>query len=139
MKFEQFCLRKAYKGPLEPGDSVEIPERYAVPVESLISTLKNKVHILDKVNVPFVEAVFDDDYESILGEKLVDGEVPDGLRISAPHPTALREAPPEHRKRASRMACSFSCLVIRLRAQPCSSGGILCRRKHGAEYRQRSP
>ena len=81
MKFEQFCLRKAYKGPLEPGDSAEIPERYAVPVESLISTLKNKVHILDKVNVPFVEAVFDDDYESILGEKLVDGEVPDGIII----------------------------------------------------------
>ena len=68
-----------------------------------------------------------------------DGEVPDGLRISAPHPTVLREAPSEHRKRASRMACSFSCLVIRLHAQPCSSGGILCRRKHGAEYRQRSP
>ena len=33
------------------------------------------------INVPFVEAVFDDDYESILGEKLVDGEVPDGIII----------------------------------------------------------
>ena len=79
MMFEQFCLTKATKEPLFPGDETEIPERYKVAVDSLIEILKNRVEVLDRVNVPFVEAAFSTDYEKILEEKLPDGEVPDSI------------------------------------------------------------
>ncbi len=77
--FEQFCLNKASKLTLDPTDDMTIPERYQKPVESLITILKNKVDIFDRINVPFVEAAFDNNFEEILNEKLENGEVPDGI------------------------------------------------------------
>lgn len=80
MKFKEFCLSKATKKPFDLKDTeVTVPERYKVPTESMITIMKNKVDILDRINIPFIESAFDDDYVTILKEKLPDGEVPEWI------------------------------------------------------------
>ena len=64
---------------MEPA---EIPERYKSPTEVLITMLKNKRNRFDAINVPFVETVFDNDWHSVLAEKIgPDGDIPDAIII----------------------------------------------------------
>lgn len=80
MKFKDFCLRKTYPGTFDNiSTDVTVPGIYSIATNSLIEIMKNKISIFDKINVPFVEAAFECDYEKILEEKLIDGEVPDGI------------------------------------------------------------
>lgn len=80
MKFKEFCKQKATIGKIDNiSDSTVVPVEYAVAVESLITIMKNKLDVLDNINVPFIEAAFECDYESILDNKLEDGDVPDGI------------------------------------------------------------
>lgn len=79
MMFKDFCLKTAVPGPLNvyAVEKEDVPERYKEATESMIDIMINKMDILDRVNVPFIEMAFDEDYETILNEKTEDGEVPD--------------------------------------------------------------
>lgn len=79
MKFQEFCLKHATGNGLIDTTITDIPDRYKVPTESMVSMMKNKRDIFDRINVPFVEMGFEGDYEKTLEEKLPDGEVPDGI------------------------------------------------------------
>jgi hypothetical protein len=98
MKFKEFCLTKATTSPFNITDvEINIPERYKTPTESMIEIMKNKIEILDKINIPFIESAFDQNYVTILKEKLPDGEVPEGIIIRLSdglygcHPSKLNE------------------------------------------------
>lgn len=80
MKFQDFCLKHATDNDLSNvSDNTEIPERYKVATDVMVSMMKNKRDGFDRINVPFVENAFEGDYEKILEEKLPDGEIPDGI------------------------------------------------------------
>lgn len=82
MTFYEKCLKLASKCDIDTEtDSKEIPERYVVPTQALIDIMKKKMSILDQINIPFIETVFDDIDKAIetLNEKTEDGDVPDGI------------------------------------------------------------
>lgn len=79
MKFKEFCMKRAISGNLSAVQPDEIPEKYVKPTKALIDIMKYKMAVLDKINVAFIETLFDDDYEGILETKLTDGEVPNGI------------------------------------------------------------
>ena len=76
MNFQEFCLSKADGSLLsdpfftEDHDRVSVPEKYSGPVKVLIKNMRNKVEIFDKVNIPYIENAFTNDYPDILEEKL---------------------------------------------------------------------
>lgn len=86
MKFQEFCLKFAtdvdlndvLDHDLTPSD-LELPERYKMATETMVSMMKNKRNGFDRINVPFVEMVFDNGYEKMLEEKLPDGEIPESI------------------------------------------------------------
>lgn len=78
MNFLEFCKSRVSDKELIV-DMEDIPDRYKKATDSMINIMKNKRDIFDKINVPFVEQAFDCDYEKILDDKLVDGEIPDGI------------------------------------------------------------
>lgn len=83
--FLGFCLTKADGSLLddpfftEDHDRVSIPDKYKSPAGVLIKNMRNKVEIFDRVNIPYIENAFTEDYPSILDEKLEDGEIPNSL------------------------------------------------------------
>lgn len=83
MKFQDFCLKVTSNTTdndfSNVSDNTEIPERYKVATDVMVSMMKNKRDGFDRINVPFVENVFDGDYEKTLEEKFPDGEIPDGI------------------------------------------------------------
>lgn len=85
MSFQKFCLSKADGSLLddpfftEDHDRVSIPDKYSTPVKVLIKNMRNKVEIFDRVDIPYIENAFSDDYPQILDEKLEDQEIPNAL------------------------------------------------------------
>lgn len=84
VKFAEFCRRIVTDVPLSHvSDSMDIPDRYKTAVKALIKDLKPKKNIFNKINVLYVEPIFDGSYNidiaSELDEKLDDGEIPDGI------------------------------------------------------------
>lgn len=80
MNFKQFCEQIANSEcNLINVENISVPEVYSTAVESLIKIMKNKTEILDNINIPFIEASFECDYETLLKEKLEDNEIPDGI------------------------------------------------------------
>lgn len=60
-------------------NSLTVPHMYEKASNVLIKNMKIKKDIFDKVDIPYIEAAFTDDYANILEDKLEDGDVPDGL------------------------------------------------------------
>lgn len=63
-------------------NTTQVPSQYEKPVNVLIKNMKVKKDIFDKVNIPYIEAAFSEDYPSILEDKLDDGEIPDGIIVT---------------------------------------------------------
>lgn len=83
VRFTEFCRRLVTKNRLTCPYTTDIPERYKVPVKTLIDDLKCKKDIFDKINIPYIEPIFDGSYDidisAELDDKLPDGEIPDGI------------------------------------------------------------
>ena len=83
LKFSEFCWKVATSGKLsEVSDSTDIPVKYTKPVNVLIADMKNKAEIFDRINVPYVEAAFDQkdlEISTMLNDKLDDDDIPDGI------------------------------------------------------------
>lgn len=100
MNFQEFCKKTASKNVISIDKTITncvLDERYKVAVESLVAIMKNKMGILDKVSVPFIEAAFDEDYTSILKEKYPEGDIPEEIMVYLSealyhtHPSVLDE------------------------------------------------
>lgn len=86
VRFQEFCKRITAGSKDLSGVSTEcaeMPEQYKEPVEVLVSMMKTKKKIFDKINVPFIESVFEDEEENkkILSEKIGDNDIPDAIFI----------------------------------------------------------
>ena len=84
MKFTEYCRKLVTSDPFtEVTDSTDIPDEYVSPTDVLISSMKNKADIFDKINIAYIEAVFNEMTEDKLMNKLDmrfdEGEIPDGI------------------------------------------------------------
>jgi len=80
MNFLEFCKSKTTDVGFESVALSEVPDRYKQSTDAMIQIMKPKRKIFDSINVPFVEMTFEEeDYEDILKNNLVDGEIPDGI------------------------------------------------------------
>ncbi len=82
MKFQDFCNKMASPIPLSKEQSYEVcpPERYKKATDTMISMMKNRKDAFDRIDVPpYINMIFDQDYISILEDKLEDGDVPTGI------------------------------------------------------------
>lgn len=80
--FKDKCINIASKGIVTiESNSCEIPEKYKTPVSSLITIMRNKMSILDKITIKFIEEAFDDmdKVQKALDENTENGEIPDGI------------------------------------------------------------
>lgn len=79
MTFKQFCIN------ISNPEHVDIPTTSTTPYkpddmyENIINTMKPKMDILDRINVPFIEAVFDnmEEVKDLLENNSPD--IPDGM------------------------------------------------------------
>lgn len=57
-----------------------IPDKYVQAVEVMVSSMKLKRDVFDRISVPFIEEAFiSQDWVSCLESNLVMGEIPDGI------------------------------------------------------------
>lgn len=78
--FLDFCRRTASHNDAVPATSdTTLSEELKKRVDVLVNLMKNKLEIVDRVTIPFIEATFDGDVISALDSKTEDGEVPDEL------------------------------------------------------------
>lgn len=82
MNFQDFCKNISTASTFEgmTNENVDVPEKYKIAVTAMIGNMKNRIEFFDRITVPpYIQAAFDKDYESILKEKLENGEVPEGI------------------------------------------------------------
>lgn len=82
MVFETFCRRTATIDPLitnKDEDDFDIPRKYVKPVNSLITIMRPKMRMLDRVSVTFIENAFEENVVERLDEHTEDGDIPDSI------------------------------------------------------------
>lgn len=77
--FLKFCenISTSEKIIVEHSDDMDFPEKYQTIVSATIEIMKPKMDILDRVSIPFVEAVFNDMQD--VDAKLADLDIPEGI------------------------------------------------------------
>ena len=78
--FYDFAVRTALENSnWVDSSNTEVPERFKMITESVITNLENKMEYLDKIHVIWIEKVFETiDVPEFLDEKMNSGELPDG-------------------------------------------------------------
>lgn len=82
MKFYQKCMILTTPDILTTNpEDVEYPESIQKKLDTLVINMKPKMDILDKVNIPYIEKVFDMKPEVIFKylNESCDGDIPDGV------------------------------------------------------------
>lgn len=79
--FLKFCKNIATSDliKLENEQDTSFPEKYQVPVQSMIEIMKPKMDILDRISIAFIESQFEDmdSVKEILDKK--GSDIPDGM------------------------------------------------------------
>lgn len=80
--FKDKCINIASDEMLTVDTSItEYPDKYETPLNSLIIIMKNKMEILDKISIKFIESAFDNmsSVQEALDKNTDKGEIPDGI------------------------------------------------------------